>query len=81
MVNNIINSKPNDQELVHIFGKCKEKLRQLRGDRFVRNFAVYNFVTQELIEFIFNLITSDYICYEETDKQIFILFLNYQKLA
>jgi hypothetical protein len=62
------------------FGKCKEKLRQLRGDRFVRSLAVYNFVTQELIEFIFNLITSDYIFYEETDKQIFILFLNYQKL-
>jgi hypothetical protein len=79
MVNNIINSKPNDKELIHIFGKCKQKLRQLSGDRFVRRLAVYNVVTQELIEFIFNLITSDYIC-DETDKQVFILFLNYQKL-
>jgi hypothetical protein len=33
MVNNITNAKPNDQELVHIFGKCKEKLRQLSGDQ------------------------------------------------
>jgi hypothetical protein len=76
MVNNIINAKPNDHELVHIFDKCKQKLRQLSGDQFVRRLAVYNVVTQELIEFIFNLITSDYICNEKTDKQVFILFLN-----
>jgi hypothetical protein len=56
-------------------------LRQLSGDQFVTRLAVYDIVTQELIQFVFNLITSDYICNEETDKQVFILFLNYQKLV
>jgi hypothetical protein len=56
-------------------------LRQLSNDQFVRRLAVYNVVTQELIEFILKLITSDYICDGETDKQVSILYLNnYQKL-
>jgi hypothetical protein len=59
MANNIINAILNDNKLIHIFGRCKQKLCQLSGDRFVKRLAFYNVMPQELIQFIFKLITSD----------------------
>ncbi len=53
MANNIINAILNDNKLIHIFGRCKQKLCQLSGDRFVKRLAFYNVMPQELIQFIF----------------------------